>query len=85
MKKERARLKGMNMVLSSTEWTIDKRLKRKDLSPSTVKFCAGFPVYLLKEVIDDDLVTVQRNGRDCAKKLFFISYMKNGIVVKIGN
>ena len=72
MKKERARLKGMNMVLSSTEWTIDRRLKRKEISPSIAKFCTGFPVYLLKEVIDDDVVTVQRNGRDCAKNFFFL-------------
>ena len=69
------------MVLSSTEWAIDRRIKREDLSPSFAKFCAGYPVYLLKEFIDDDLVTVDRNGREFSSIFLFTICMKNGIVV----
>lgn len=55
-------------VVSSSEWTLHKRLKQKDLDPSVVKFCAGLPVYRLKEINDDDWEILQGNG----KKAIFV-------------
>ena len=39
--------------LSSTEWRTDKQIESKDLPPVVVSFCAGFPVFRLKEIGED--------------------------------
>ena len=41
----------------------DKRPKLKDLNPLVVKFCAGLPVYRLKEVTNDEWEMVQGNDK----------------------
>ena len=39
--------------MSSTDWTLDKKLETKELHPSVAKFCAGLSVYRLKESTKD--------------------------------
>jgi hypothetical protein len=56
-------MRKQGTLTSSSEWTYDKLLKQKDLSPSVVKFCAGLPVYRLKEITNDDWEMVKGNGR----------------------
>ena len=62
------------MVVRSSEWTFDKRLKRKDVHRSVAKFCAGLAIYRLREIIDDDLVTVQGNSKNV--QIFIFSLIR---------
>ena len=57
------RLQQKNTIVSSSEWTFDKRLNEKDLHPSVVKFCDGLPIYRLKERPKDWLI-MPGNGKE---------------------
>jgi hypothetical protein len=60
------RIKKSGTLLISTEWAINKKLEAKDLHPAVVKFCAGLPVYLLKEITEDNWAIEQEertNGK----------------------
>ena len=46
-------MKKAGSFLSSTEWGADGQVESKDLPPAVVRFCAGFPVYRLKEISED--------------------------------
>lgn len=66
IKNANTRLKVRNMLVSSSEWTLDKRIERKHIHPSVFKFCAGLPVYRLRETqtIQDNMVIVQDSGKE---------------------
>ena len=51
------RNKKPDVLLRSTQWAIGEKLEIKDLRviPSVLKFCAGFPVYRLKEINKDNV------------------------------
>ena len=55
------RIQQQSTMVSSSEWIFDKRLNEKDLPPSVVRFCAGFPIYRLKKR-SKDWVVMQGNG-----------------------
>ncbi len=63
-----ARIQKAGIMVSSTEWTIDKQLEAKDLHPTVVKFCAGFSVYRLKEVTKDSWKIEEESGSGNGKE-----------------
>ena len=46
----------------------EKRVKAKDLHPTIVKFCAGYRVYLLKEISQDNWEIERGNGSSNGKE-----------------
>jgi hypothetical protein len=54
--------------VSSNELAINGQVETKDLHPAVAKFCAGFPVYRLKEINRDNIEIEQEerssNGKD---------------------
>ena len=60
-------LKKTGSFLSSTEWGIDRRIKSMDLPSAVVKFCAGFPVYRLKEIGEDGAEVEPEEGSSNSK------------------
>jgi hypothetical protein len=69
MQRSNKRIRKDSTMVSSSEWTYDKRLNEKDLHPSVVKFCAGLPIYSLKER-SRDWVVMNGNGTEWVN-LFF--------------
>ena len=51
-----------SMLVTSTQWTLRKQLKMKDLPRSVVKFCFGLPTYSLKEIKQDDWKVEQESA-----------------------
>lgn len=47
-------IKKAGSFLSSTQWRTDGKVEPKDLPPVVVRFCAGFPVYQLKKISEDN-------------------------------
>ncbi|XP_028408160.1 uncharacterized protein LOC114530744 isoform X2 [Dendronephthya gigantea] len=45
--------RNSSVLVSSTEWTIDKQLVKKYLNPTVATFCGDLPVYSLKEITKD--------------------------------
>ena len=50
----RGRFEKVGTLVRSSEWVIDKKLDAKDLHPTVIKFCAGFPVYRMKDITEDN-------------------------------
>ncbi len=61
----KTRIQKAGKLVSSTEWTLDKQLKAKDLHPMVVKFCAGLSVYSLKKT----------NGKESENILLQVVYV----------
>ena len=68
LKNANGRLQQKNTIVTSSEWTFDKRLNEKDLYPSVVKFCAGLPIYRLKERPKDWVIMQGMNDTISRKK-----------------
>ena len=70
------RFQEPGMLLSSTEWAIDKQLEAKDLHPTVVKFCAGLSVYRLKKITKDNIEIEQEerssNGKESENVLLHV-------------
>ncbi|CAB4035726.1 Hypothetical predicted protein, partial [Paramuricea clavata] len=54
VKRMRTQISKPETVVTTSEWTPDKKLEAKKLHPTVVKFCAGLPVYRLKEITKDN-------------------------------
>ncbi|CAB4037045.1 Hypothetical predicted protein, partial [Paramuricea clavata] len=54
VKRMRTQISKPETVVTTSEWTPDKKLEPKQLHPTVVKFCAGLPVYRLKEITKDN-------------------------------
>ena len=52
---------SLNRIESS--WALDKQLEAKDLPAQVVKFCAGFPTYLLKDITKENW-QIEQDGRE---------------------
>ena len=63
MKNANPRIRKGSMLVSSSQWTFDKQLEQKNVDPSVIKLCTGFPVYRLKEITKDDWAIEKANGR----------------------
>ena len=46
-----------------SSWALDKQLEAKDLPGPVVKFCAGLPTYLLKEITKENW-QIEQGGRE---------------------
>ncbi|XP_028408156.1 uncharacterized protein LOC114530742 [Dendronephthya gigantea] len=56
--------RNSSVLVSSTEWTIDKQLVKKNLNPTVAKFCGDLPVYSLREITKDgNDIDSKRNRR----------------------
>ncbi|XP_028408158.1 uncharacterized protein LOC114530743 isoform X2 [Dendronephthya gigantea] len=55
--------RSSSVLVSSTEWTIDKQLVKKYLNPTVAKFCGDLPVYSLKEITKDGNDTDSKEKR----------------------
>ena len=67
IKNANMRIQQQSTMVSSSEWTFDKRLNEKDLPPTVVRFCAGLPIYRLKKR-SKDWVVMQGNDTTSRKK-----------------
>ena len=75
MKNAKTRMKDLDMMLRSSKWILEKKLKREDIAPSVARFCSGLPIYRLKKINDDDRVVVSGNGKKYVN-LFFYLFMR---------
>ena len=68
VRRVQARIQKAGTLVSSTEMSIDRQMEGKDLHPIVIKFCAGFPVYRLKEMSKDSIEIEQeeRSSKDSA-------------------
>lgn len=62
-------------VKRSSGWAVDKQLKDEYLHPSIIRFCAGFPVYRLREIIEGNWEIEEEGKSGNGKKLHF--FLKN--------
>ena len=60
----------LDILLRRTQWAIGEKLDLKDLRliPSVFKFCAGFPVYRLKEINNDNVRIEEEKTTSNGKK-----------------
>ena len=68
----RTRIPKPETLVSSTEWTPDKKLEAKELHPTVVNFCAGLSVYRLKEITKDNW-EIEENERS-SNGILYVPY-----------
>lgn len=52
----------------SSGWAVDKRLKDEYLHSSVIRFCAGLPVYRLREITEDNWEIEEEDKSSNGKK-----------------
>ena len=62
-------------MIKSSRWALDKQLKDEYLHPSVMRFCAGLPVYRLREITDDNWEIEQEVEKSSAGKNLQITYL----------
>ena len=82
VRRVQTRISKPGTLVSSTEWTLDRKVQTKDLQPSVAKFCAGLPVYRLKEITKDnwEIEEKERSSNETAgrsKRRYFFSLCPN--------
>ena len=55
VRRTQSQIQKAGMLVSSTQLAIDTKMEAKDLPPVVVKFCAGFPIYRVREMSKDSI------------------------------
>ena len=71
VRRVQARIQKAGTLVRSTEMAIDRQMETKDLPPIVIKFCAGFPVYRLKEM-NKDSIEIEQEERSSNGKVMVI-------------
>ena len=65
----RGQIQKPGTMVRSSGWALDKQLEDKYLHPSVIRFCAGLPVYRLKEITEDNWKFEQEEKSSNGKNL----------------